>query len=343
MCRAVGPPHGLSRPWGGWTAPGRPAAGTSHPGSGSGHYRRGMRMIPVASAAYVAPVLAGPGRAVVVSAVFSGAVVLDVKDGEHSAGTTVVLLDPRATAVPLGVRGTAPLPMVPVGAQGRVGDGGVDLAGTAFRLARTWSSSVPVIDPAADRLAELTGRARQSPLGLDHRRLANLAGALRDNDQKGVADGVRSLVGLGIGSTPAGDDVLAGLMVALHVRGRADLAASVSAAIDPTRTTSYSAALLVAAAAGHAALEALAVLRWLHRPTAADPAPEHADPLKINASGRSAQFSSHSGPHTMIMGSHPIDRLLAVGHTSGADLTAGLLLGLRVDRAQLDPAGTEAA
>ncbi len=312
--------------------PDRPDDAVARPG----HYRRGMRRVPVAAAAHVAPVLAGSARPAVVGAVFSVAIVLDctqpVLGGTGSGGATVVLLAPRAAAVPLGVRSTEPLPPTHIGAPAQVGDGGLTLAGTTFRLVRTWSSRVPTIDPGPDRLAELTQPARAAALGLDSARLRELAGAIRGDDRTRLLDTVRSLVGLGSGSTPAGDDVLAGLLVGLHARGRADLVAGVSAGIDPSRTTRYSAALLAAAAAGHAALEALAVLHRLHRP---------AHPGRIYTGGPKAHVPTYTGPQKMITEHDPVRTLLALGHTSGADLTAGLLLGLAVDPPPVDR--TEAA
>ena len=289
-----------------------------------------MRSVPVAAADYVVPVLAGPTRSAVVSAVFSEAIVVS---GVGPGADTLVLTGPRAIATPLGVRSLESLPMTPIGSPARVGGGELVVAGTTFLLGRTWSSRVPAIDPSEDRLAELAERARPAPIGLDRDCLQELAAALWADRHPGLVLAVQNLVGLGAGSTPAGDDVLAGLMVALYTRRRTELAVRVAEAIDVTRTSPYSAALLAAAGAGHAALEALAALRWLHGPTPADL-------CTINVSGPEVH-SSPSGPQ-MITDPHPVDRLLGVGHTSGADLTAGLLLGLGLDRAQVDPARIEA-
>jgi hypothetical protein len=115
------------------------------------------------------------------------------------------------------------------------------------------------------------------------------------------------IVGLGPGLTPSGDDVLAGLLVALRALGAsvqhgdtalwlADwLGAAVTADAD-TRTTTLAATLLHCAAEGQASAEATAVLRGV----------AGLDPL---------------GP--------AVRRLLAAGHTSGADLAFGLLAGCR--------------
>ena len=64
------------------------------------------------------------------------------------------------------------------------------------------------------------------------------------------------------------------------------------------RTTALSADLLRLAGDGHAGLEALAVLAALHRPDV---------PI-----------------------ADAVDRLLSIGHTSGADLATGLAIGLEI-------------
>ena len=75
---------------------------------------------------------------------------------------------------------------------------------------------------------------------------------LADGDAKPLADAVRRLVGLGPGLTPAGDDVLAGALVALAATGGD--AAALDRLVAPLRphTTIVSAALLRCAAAGRA-------------------------------------------------------------------------------------------
>ncbi len=108
------------------------------------------------------------------------------------------------------------------------------------------------------------------------------------------------LLGLGPGLTPAGDDVLAGMLVATHhdpVIGTA-LASSVLPTAD-VRTTALSAALLNLAATGQG-IPALLDL---------------------------ADVVAGHGPATLLPGA--LGRLLAVGHTSGVALAWGLLRGAR--------------
>ncbi|MBO4275316.1 DUF2877 domain-containing protein, partial [Microbispora triticiradicis] len=113
------------------------------------------------------------------------------------------------------------------------------------------------------------------------------------------------LIGLGPGLTPSGDDMLAGLLVALRHLGRAAgvpravwLADWLAAAVTfdaRTRTTSISATLLHCAARGEASPEVVGVLRAAagHQPL--EPA---------------------------------VNRLLRLGHTSGADLAWGVQIGV---------------
>jgi hypothetical protein len=108
---------------------------------------------------------------------------------------------------------------------------------------------------------------------------------------------VLGLLGLGPGLTPAGDDLLAGLLVGLS--GRPDLRDPLAAAIRrhaPARTTWLSAELLRLAAAGLAAPAVVAV---------ADALAGHGDDEALPRA---------------------LPGLLALGHTSGPALARGLLL-----------------
>jgi hypothetical protein len=108
---------------------------------------------------------------------------------------------------------------------------------------------------------------------------------------------VLGLLGLGPGLTPAGDDLLAGLLVGLSARP--DLREPLAAAVRrhaPTRTTWLSAELLRLATAGLAVPAVVAV----------------ADAL-----------AGHGGDDAL---PRALPALLAVGHTSGPALARGLLL-----------------
>ncbi len=112
------------------------------------------------------------------------------------------------------------------------------------------------------------------------------------------------LVGLGPGLTPAGDDLLAGAVAGSVIFGRAlarpsalDIATQLAAAAGDraARTTVLAADLLRHAATGAVAEPVAEVCRALTGQCPVEPA---------------------------------LDRLLAVGHTSGRDVAEGLLLGV---------------
>lgn len=134
---------------------------------------------------------------------------------------------------------------------------------------------------------------------------AVLAARCAAGDVPGAAGAARHLLGLGPGLTPSGDDMVAGLVLALRLLGGATadgaravwLADRLAAMVTRNardRTTPVSAALLHCAARGQAAAEVISVLRAFEGREPAGPA---------------------------------VARLLAAGHTSGADLAWGLAAG----------------
>lgn len=123
--------------------------------------------------------------------------------------------------------------------------------------------------------------ARRFALGL---RL--LADGLRARDEATALSGVEQLVGVGSGLTPAGDDFLLGVLLALWAGQQRQLAPGV------TRTTALSVAFLQAAARGECALIWHELFQVLG-----------ADAVRTQRAGQA---------------------LLAFGHTSGADALAGL-------------------
>ncbi len=110
-------------------------------------------------------------------------------------------------------------------------------------------------------------------------------------------DGVEALLGRGPGLTPAGDDALAGILLVAHAHG---VAGPVAAAVRERlgSTTAVSAALLDAAADGYAAADVVA--------------------LVDAAVARDAAAVARVLP-----------AVLAIGHTSGADLVIGIAAALR--------------
>jgi hypothetical protein len=117
---------------------------------------------------------------------------------------------------------------------------------------------------------------------------------------RSLAGRVRGLVGAGAGLTPSGDDGLCGALLVLLAAGHpaaAHLAAAVTARLDAT--TSLSASLLREAMEGYAVP---AVVRL----------------VSAAVRGRAAERES------------ALADVLAIGHTSGADVAAGALAALDV-------------
>ncbi|MDR0361116.1 MAG: DUF2877 domain-containing protein [Planctomycetota bacterium] len=128
------------------------------------------------------------------------------------------------------------------------------------------------------------------------RALAALSTWLASPHEHPLRDAVQSLVGLGPGLTPTGDDILAGTLLALHalaVKKEADELAVALAAHGPGGTNRISLAHLRAAAAGWGA------------------APFH-DLLTEVLLGREAFDKT-------------LRRIAAIGHTSGWDILMGIL------------------
>ena len=195
-----------------------------------------------------------------------------------------------------------------------VGRGIVEAGRIQVRVRRWWDP-VPVLAPLSrQRLeaacAELRALCSASPRrpGLDTRAgPAVLAACCAAGDVPGAAEAARRLVGLGPGLTPSGDDIVAGLLLALRLVGGvvadgsgavslADQLAATVTGCARDRTTPVSAALLHCAARGAGAAEVIAVLQALGGRESAGPA---------------------------------VTRLLAAGHTSGADLAWGIAAGCR--------------
>jgi hypothetical protein len=185
-----------------------------------------------------------------------------------------------------------------------VGGGGVVAVDGRLAVRRWWDSTVPRVRqaPASALVAAAPGVPDAVSSG---------ARVLRDalGGEGAVAGAVRGLVGLGPGLTPAGDDVVAGALVALVAAGDLERAGAVLDGVRACRqrTTALSAALLDHAGAGRAVPQ---LARYLHAPW---------DPDALAA-------------------------LLAVGGSSGAALALGAGIGLSAAAATMaSPADREVA
>lgn len=234
--------------------------------------------------------LAGPRRAVPVIATGRWGAYLD------AGGGLVAVIGPGAVRVPVAVV-VDDAPAVAPGSTAVVGEGTVTVGGRTAVVTRWFDPQVRLASVSRAGLARLAavldGRPCPDRL-LAHGAAEELAAALGAGR---VQPAVDALLGRGSGLTPAGDDLLAGALVALRaLRDPAadDLGAAVVAAAP--RTNRLSGALLGAADVGAVVPQAAVLLRALERD---------------GAVGAAAAA------------------LLDVGHTSGWHLAAGLLAGAR--------------
>lgn len=256
------------------------------------------------------PLLGAPRRPARVLAAFPAGLYLEVRT--ELEPQVVAVVTGEATRLPNAVVLNGDLPRAEVGDDAAVGDGSIEVGAVSLRAGRWWNPT-PRLGPAdparlAEALAVMSKTCASSPRrsGLDRSRtVAELAVGCAAGSLVRMIDAAEGLVGLGPGLTPSGDDILSGLLVSLRHLGLAagaeravQLAGWLAAAVTfdaRTRTTPISATLLHCAARGEASAEVLAVLRGIAGRQALEPA---------------------------------LNRLLRIGHTSGADLAWGLLIGL---------------
>jgi hypothetical protein len=257
--------------------------------------------IPGAASLALATVLSRSRRAGRVAAVFPAAVYLDMGEIVIAVVTCDAVRLPNAIVIAASAA-QRPFRHVGAGSLGAAGEGDVVLGHLIIHAARWWNPQVDlgVIDHArvtagpAAMAARLAVAPRQPGLDVP----PDLGEALRAEDQRAAVAQARALVGRGPGLTPSGDDILGGALAAFRAlggdRGFADSLATAVAELAPGRTTALSTTLLRLAAHGSLADDAAAVLRAL-------------------VTGDRLQPT--------------LDVLLGLGHTSGADVAAGLMAG----------------
>lgn len=245
-----------------------------------------MTLLSGAASTTLRDLLTGPGRPAHVAGVHDRCVYLTV-------GADVVAVETAdAVGLPCAVRlgvdaANGPLSVVRRNAPAVVGDGRLLLGHLTVEVTRWWQ-------PRRVRPAH----------GADPARADALADALATRPAPiPVLAPARELVGLGPGLTPAGDDVLAGLLVGVHhVPALRDPLATEVLALAATRTTTLSAALLRQAAEGRGVPALLDLADLLSGP-------------------------DRGGGHTSL--TTALQRLLGVGHSTGTALAWGLLRGAR--------------
>ncbi|MDF5752420.1 DUF2877 domain-containing protein [Spongiactinospora sp. TRM90649] len=256
------------------------------------------------------PVFDSPRSPARVLAAFPVGVYLEIRADVEPR--VIALVTGEGVRLPNSMVLSVPLPGVAAGDDAVVGEGGIDLGPYALRPRRWWNPAPPLgpveparLDQAAAAMTALCAATARRP-GLEHNGAADLlAEGCATGSLISMITAAERLVGLGPGLTPSGDDLLAGLLVALRQLGRAcgveravwtaDWLAAAVTFDARTRTTPISATLLHCAAKGEASAEVTAVLRGMCGRQALEPA---------------------------------MARLLSLGHTSGADLAWGLRVGL---------------
>lgn len=313
-----------------------------------------LESLPGAASASLHDVLSGPPLAAEVLASFSRAIYLRLP-AAHS-GTcpalgerVVAIITPDALRLPCSIvvgtgvdlDGATSGALTPRDARsaatpgeaggGVIGAGAVHLPHLSVRVTRWWRPrrprplrATPALAENVDRLAALLPPLPEELTGPAVALQTRLASWPADPEAAGcVAEEARQLVGLGPGLTPAGDDLLAALMLALTAAPGAAraLAAALAASFAgdaAEKTTSLSRALLRHGASGEGVPEIADLVDILAT------APESARSL----GGARGVPSSAAGPLQTTLA-----RVLAIGSSSGGALAHGVLLGARVTAA----------
>jgi Protein of unknown function (DUF2877) len=206
----------------------------------------------------------------------------------------ICICTPEAVRLPPSL--VLPGPMPTHLGRALVGNGGVELGETWIGVGRWWRPLRPTLEPGPDvvQRTHLAFRHLEplEPMVADA--VPALAAWLAGRTVPGA---VAALVGRGSGLTPAGDDLLGGVLVTLRAMrdSRGDRLARAIGQVAATQTTHVSAALLVHASRGECVPELAGLICALD--------------------GRGDVRAS-------------MRRLAAVGHSSGTSLAHGVLLAV---------------
>ena len=277
---------------------------------------RDVRLLPAAVSPLVAGEVAAAPRSCRVLAAFPNSVYLDL--GAHERVLAVLAAD--AVALPIGVRLALSSGSLRWGVRAGdtvlVGEGRIRLPGADVVAAR-------LLRPSRVRAAPL------APAGADLPASGVLGELVRDVAAAAVAGrpvraGVLGLVGAGRGLTPSGDDALCGLLLVLAALGEQSAQRALAAISDAvraslSRTTSISAALLVAASSGYAVPDVARLVTLLvggGRDTTVG--------TTVGTLVGTADAAADAATSDASVVADLVTRVLAIGHTSGADLLAGV-------------------
>lgn len=227
-----------------------------------GYLRQPTDSIWAAASTALSPLLTGRARQLRVVSCTRHALGLVVDpDGERPE--LISICGPEAVRLPSALVLAVPVPPVGPDDLGVVGEDRLSLPSLTFRVGRWWTPPRPKL-----RHVHRAARRAAAPVAIDRidpavRAAGSRLGTALAGGPVGLANAVNGLLGLGPGLTPAGDDVLAGALVALRAASdsRADqLSAAIDAARPFDRTTAVSAGLLVHASRGECVPELAAFL-----------------------------------------------------------------------------------
>jgi hypothetical protein len=250
-----------------------------------------------------------------------------------AGGGMVLAVELAGAALPnaISLRSAGPRQIgVAPGGAGVLGGGALQLGDRVIAIHRWWDPRPRL--GAVDR-AHLRRRQAQLPppqvgddaygLGTAVRRLH---AAVRQLDVEALPAVVADLIGRGPGSTPTGDDVLAGLLATLRCWAHGDAVVAAGADVDGGADTHADAdACADAVAARFAAALAAAVAARLAYTSALS-----ATLLRCAGDGAVARPARRllvalSGDEPL---QGPVDALVGLGHTSGRDLLTGIAIAI---------------
>ena len=287
-------------------------------------------LLPAAVSPLVAAEVAGAPRRCRVLAAFPTCLYVDL--GAHERVLAVLASD--AVALPIGIRVALPSSEVrwgvEPGAHVVVGEGRVCLPRADVVAVRSLRPGL--VRPAARGTGGAAALPEPGVLGDLAHDLTAAALAGRSADP-----GVRGLVGVGRGLTPSGDDALCGVLLTLAAvdapearLARAAVVAAVCSVL--SRTTSLSAALLVAAGEVYAVPDVARLVTLvagagsLGRNDRTEPTPGASSAGSIRPVGPSPEITNLTD---LTECTHLVGRVLAIGHSSGRDLLSGVSGALR--------------
>lgn len=278
---------------------------------------------PAAVSPLVVEAVTGPVREARVLGAFPTCVYLAL--GKHDA--VLALLARDALQQPIGLRLAVSSGEIRWGVEPgdtvAVGDGRVQLPGADVVAARVRPPARVTSAPNPDRVNSMFAHTLPNRvnsfcapwLDLGDGALADLA---RDLAAAALAGGpvaalLRGLVGAGQGLTPSGDDAVSGVLLVLRSAGQLDAVGRIASDLRPllTRTTSISAALLRAAAEGYAVPEVVTLVEAVHGSANRKFGPVPPDSAPFDGWFR-------------LVDPRLVERVLAIGHSSGRDLVSGV-------------------